>query len=389
MQADTITVRLEVKDSQTRGVLEEIMNSAGGFVLQAPEDRGNCDLLILETGDDSKKDFERIHQLQSDGIVSHVFLTSKDSDPDKLIRAMRAGVKEFILQPVDREEAKSALLGLKARQVRQETARIPEKSGKIITVFGSKGGVGATTVAVNLAANFTRLEGVQSVAVMDMNLVFGEIPLFLGMEPLFDWVEVAKNISRLDATYLSSILYRHTSELFVLPSPAKVIEDYRVSPAVIEKILNLMKTMFDYVVIDNGQCLDEVSKMVLKLSDKVLLVTVLSLPCLINLKRVQDTFHRFGYPFDGNIDIVVNRYLKKSLISLKEAEDSFGKSFLWTIPNDYHTTMSAINQGKPISVVGEKTEISASFKDLASTIAGKRERKESASSWRRYLRSSA
>ena len=96
MQADTITVRLEVKDSQTRGVLEEIMNSAGGFVLQAPEDRGNCDLLILETGDDSKKDFERIHQLQSDGIVSHVFLTSKDSDPDKLIRAMRAGVKEFM-----------------------------------------------------------------------------------------------------------------------------------------------------------------------------------------------------------------------------------------------------------------------------------------------------
>jgi len=259
----------------------------------------------------------------------------------------------------------------------EEKSSHPEvELGQIINFFGSKGGVGTTTLAVNLAVSLASRKDKPRVALLDMNSSFGEVSMFLSIESAFDWVDVAKNIDRLDATYLMSTLTRHESGVHVLPSPIRLREGYKTNPHVIETMLRLMQSMFDYVILDSGQSLDDNTKAILRMSDLTLLVFIASLPCIINLKRILETFRDLGYPSDDSVEIVANRSLKSAEISQKEIESSLKKKVYFTFPNDYRNTMSSINQGKPITAIDSKSEICQKFNELASLIV-EREKSES------------
>jgi pilus assembly protein CpaE len=134
-----------------------------------------------------------------------------------------------------------------------------------------------------------------------------------------------------------------------------------------------MRTEFDYIVIDSGQSLNEISMKVLELSDTVLVNAILSLPCLINVKRLRELFRRLGHPADENVRIVINRYHKNSVISLKDAEKGIEKRVFWQIPNDFNTTVSAINQGKTLAALSRKAGITQNIMELASQFGGKTE----------------
>jgi pilus assembly protein CpaE len=384
MDLTTLKVRLDIKDDSIRQEFTRIVSSVEGFATYGPGDSGAVDLLILQLEDRPEEDIRHVQQVISSGTAREVFLTSTVLKPEILIEAMRAGVKEFFSQPINKEEVKRALLKLREQQSahKAQKAEGPKKQGKIINVIGSKGGVGTTTVAVNLATSLAEADREKMVALIDMNLLFGEIPLFLSIESVFDWMEVAKNISRIDSTYLLSVMSRHNTGVHVLPSPAKVLDEFRVTPQVIEALLVQMRSMFDYIVIDSGQVLDDISRTILKLSDSLIIVTLLSLPCLINVKRLTDHFHKFGYPQDEDIQVLVNRHHKRSMISLEDAEKSLKKKIFWNIPNDFQTTMSAINQGRPLSVMDSASEITASFRELAIMITGKGQKKKSILPWR-------
>ena len=272
---------------------------------------------------------------------------------------------------------KAALLQLKERRGKGKIVGDKRKHGKIIDVIGSKGGVGNTTLAVNLAASLIETPGSPLVALIDMNLLFGEIPIFLNIESVFNWGEIARNISRLDATYLMSILSKHTSGLYVLPSPTGLDGVNVANPEIIEKLLGLMRNVFDYIVIDGGQAIDDISMKILEMSDMVLLVAILSLPCLTNVKRLLWIFQKLGYPQQEDIRIVINRHHRKlTVITPKEAEESINQKIFWFIPNDYPTTMSAINQGKTLSTVAPGAEVSKNIKELASQFIEKEEKEK-------------
>ena len=356
-----ISVRLEVKNSKVREEIEEVVSSTKGFYYQ--RSGGPCDVLILEI--DENFGFHLLPSLQATGI----FLTSDRVDSGLLIQALRAGVKEFFPQPIKKEDVRNALL--KFKEQKGETKGPEEKNGKIIDVIGSKGGVGTTTVAVNLASTLVGLG--KQVALVDMNLLFGEIPIFLNLEAAFHWGEIVKNISRLDSSYLMGILSKHTSGLYVLPSPAG-LDELKGSeiPIVIDKLLRLMQGLFDFVIIDGGHSLDDTSLKGLEIANSVFLVAELSLPCLTNVKKLLWTFSQLGYPKEEDTKVIVSRYHKRSLIQPKDAEESIKKKIYWCIPNDYSTVTSAINQGKTLAVVERNAEISKSFKELASETIGRR-----------------
>ena len=223
MELTTLKVRLEIRDDSIRQEFTRVVSSVEGFATYGPGDSGSVDLLILQLGDRPEEEIKQVQEVIIAGTAREVFLTSRVLKPEILIEAMRAGVKEFFPQPVNREEVKRALLKLREQQSSQkhQQAEGPKKHGKIINVIGSKGGVGTTTVAVNLATSLAEVDREKMVALIDMNLLFGEIPLFLSIESVFDWMEVAKNISRIDSTYLLSVMSRHNTGVHVLPSPAK------------------------------------------------------------------------------------------------------------------------------------------------------------------------
>jgi pilus assembly protein CpaE len=376
MAENPILVRFEIKQQKVREELEEIISSTDGFQVGNSSNPLSCDLLILEIGEDLKKEFQLVQNIQDSGMAREIFLTSSRFDPNLLIQALRAGAKEFFPQPIKKEEVIVALLKFKERREKVPHEGGEKKKGKIIDVIGSKGGVGNTTIAVNLAASLIESTGAPLVALIDMNLLFGEIPIFLNIESGFNWGEIARNISRLDSTFLMSILSKHSSGVYVLPSPTGLDGVNVANPEIIEKLLGLMRNVFDYIVIDGGQALDDISLKILEMSDMVLLIAILSLPCLTNVKRILWIFQKLGYPQQEIIKIIINRHSKKSVISLKEAEESINQKFFWFVPNDYFTTMSAINQGKTLLSVAPGAEVSRNLRELASRFIEKQEQEK-------------
>jgi pilus assembly protein CpaE len=362
---NTIRIKIEVKQAGLRRKLDEIISSSGRMQVQRAQDTRRADLLIFELGDDTANEFQYIESLLNSDAVAEVFLISENSVPAVLLQAIRTGAKEFLPQPINEGELRQALEKFKDRRDKPGR-KDPDGIGRIITVIGSKGGVGTTTVAVNLAVNLAGKKNVPpSVALIDMNMLFGEIPLFLELKPGFHWGEITKNIVRLDSTFLMNILTKHQSGVYVLPSPGHLNHREPMIPELVGRLIGFIQRIFDFVIIDGGQSLDESSLKILEMSDTVLLITLLSLPCLSNTNRLLESFGDLGYLPKERVRIVANRCLKNSDISLKDAEESIDKKVFWTIPNDYKTTMSAINNGKPLYQIASKSPVTRSMEGLA------------------------
>ena len=178
---------------------------------------------------------------------------------------------------------------------------------------------------------------------------------------------------RRSSEYLRSVTDAVFALICVLPSPTTLDGMNVATPKIIASLLDVMKETFDFIVIDGGQSLGDISLKILEMSDAVLVVSILNLPCLSNVKRLLWTFQKLGYPQKEHVKIVMNRYHKKSLISLSEAEQSIGQEIFWQIPNDFQTTMSAINQGKLLSSVDTGADINKNFRMLASSFIKREE----------------
>lgn len=363
------TVLLKIQDPASLAQLEKLVSAADGYTLTT-ENMAPHDLLIFEVTDkDTEGQFNFIRETMSSGKANHLFLVSGATDPNILIQALKIGPREFFQLPLNLDDVQKALIKL---QTVGSTGNItvsstPSKEGMIMHIIGTKGGVGTTTIAVNLARALCNPKTGKTVALMDMNLLFGDIPIFLNMEsPQFDWAEIARNITRLDSNFLMGTLYKHPSGLYVLPSPTSIIESFASGPDIITKLLKLMRTMFDYVVIDGGQDLGEFCKAIMKLADRVVVVTLLNLPCLVNIKRLRDTFLRLGYPSDDRVFIIANRVGKRSgNISVENAEQTTKKKIAWTVPNDFQNTMDAINMGKTLQEIAPGSDINRRISEIA------------------------
>jgi pilus assembly protein CpaE len=384
MQNHMHTIKLMLRNHKLNQNIDDILRTTSGFEVLQERDTRKPDLLFFELGPDAEKEMAKIESLLKANEVGAVFLTAESAEPAVLMQAIRLGAKEFFPQPIKIDEVKQALETFK-EQPKESTQKGADKSGKIISIFGSKGGVGTTTVAVNLAMSLLQAQKGQSVVLMDMNTLFGEVPLFLEMSPKFHWGEITKNIERLDNTFLTNILTQHESGIHVLPSPAYLNGHMRPTPEIMSRLLDLMKRMFDYVLIDTGQSTNDTSLRVVELSDILMLITILSLPCLANTSRLIKSFLDLGYAEDDRIKIVLNRYTKNNDISLKDAEIGIKKELFWIIPNDFNTTMSAINKGKPLAQIASRAAITKSFEDLARALQAPKSQPEE-KKWRIFKR---
>ncbi len=367
MQSTDYTIKLMLKSYKLERFIVDILSTSRRFKILHQHDTRKPDLLFFELGEDVEKEIALIESLLEAGDISEVFLTAEHAETSVLMRAIKLGVKDFFPQPINEEEVKKALQSFIDKKD-QSAPKREDKSGEIISVFGSKGGVGTTTVAVNLGTSLLQLKSVESVALIDMNTLFGEVPLFLEMSPKFHWGEITKNIDRLDNTFLTNILTKHQSGIYVLPSPAYLNGHVRPTPEIMSRLLELMKRMFDYVLIDAGQSTNDTSLRVIEMSNIVLLITILSLPCLANTNRLIKSFLDLGYSDNARIKVVLNRYMKTADISLKDAEAGIKQKLFWVIPNDYKTTMAAINSGKPLSQIASRAAITKNFESLAGTL---------------------
>jgi len=380
MPAAAYKVQIHIENRHLRQQFEEFVALRPEFVIMDDKDAKRPDLLLMGIGDDPDSTFEQIHDILINDSAGEIFLVSDTTDQNHIIKAMRAGAREFFGPYTEEQEITSALERFLARQskIRSETAS--QSTSQVISILGSKGGVGTTTVAVNLAVQLTKMDKPQSVVLLDMNL-FGDIPLFLEIEPTYSWKEITKNISRLDSIFLKNIMAMDPSGLYVLPSPGYLETHNMATPEIMERLFRVMSAMFDYIIVDAGQLLNDPTLKILELSDKVFLVAVQSLPCLAKTNKILRTFRDLGYPHPNNVQIILNRFVKNPNIDKEDVEKTLDKEVFWSLPNDYLTTISAINKGQPLSKVAPKKEITKSFQDLAESLSqspseGKKQKKK-------------
>jgi pilus assembly protein CpaE len=378
MMDHKFTVKIHSNKDEIKKKFEGILLAAGGFTIRSQRERP--DLLIFDLSEKYEEEFKFLQSISDSDAVGEVFVTSDKKDSDLLLSAMRIGIKEFITQPLNELEVSEAL-DLFKKRFKKSPSIASSHTGKVINVIGAKGGVGTTTVAVNLASVLAEKRKTETVAIMDLNTVFGEIPLFLSVKPKYHWGHIVKNLNRIDSTFLINAMTRHSSGVHVLPSPGYLNGHPPATAAIMEHLLGTMKKTFDLIIVDGGQSLDGPALKVIEMSDDVLLITLLSLPCLRNTNNLLKSLTNVGVMRADRIRLVINRFLKKSDITIKEAEDNVHREIFWQIPNDYRTTMSAINRGKPLREISTKAGITKNLASLADSLVVEEENKSEKKRW--------
>jgi pilus assembly protein CpaE len=296
----------------------------------------------------------------------NLFITAKKADSKVVIKAMRAGAKEFLLQPVDKEEILNAINNA---IMNFSQSIVSCKEGKIITLFGSKGGVGTTTTAVNVATSLAKYTQ-KDVVVVDMNLQFGNASLMLDIKAKYSILDLAKNIDNIDLQLLKAKLQKNSAGIALLPGPPQIEEAEAIRSEHIEQVLLLLKRIFDYVVIDTNHNFDDNTIKALDESDIILLISNLDVPTIYNTKRCLDVFQKIGYDKE-KVFLVLNRYSTHDEIDLKSMEKLLDYPIFWRIPNqDFKTVITSINKGTPISQWMPNSKLSQNYLKMIKNFNG-------------------
>jgi pilus assembly protein CpaE len=321
-------------------------------------------VVIMEVGKDVDLSLERMDTILKRFPQVSIFATSEDKSSDTILRVMRAGADEYILRPISEADLDSALQKHGRLWI---TKPVPEEEvGSVITVFSPKGGVGVTTVAINLATQIHATTK-KSTLLVDLDLDSGDASTFFNLKPSYTISDVTANMSRLDRSFLKGVVTRHESGVHVLAEPQRVEDATSILSEDIRKIMRLLKTMFEYIVVDTESATDNRTMSALEMSDYILITFVMSLPGIKNMQRYLRFLEGKGFAKD-KIKLVVSRYLKKGDIRLDDAEKALNHSIFWSIPNDYDAAMSCLNKGLPLSMCQPKSKLNISIKDLATTM---------------------
>jgi pilus assembly protein CpaE len=400
MNSRKIAVSVEAVEGQRREALASALAALEGVEV-LPAAVRQAELTLLALGQDAASDMALAASLVGQGSVGQpgrprIVLVGPAPSPELLLSAMRLGITEYLAEPVLRTELGAVLERVQDRLCPVAPAlpagqlAAQSQGGRVVLVLGAKGGIGTTTVAVNLADTLTR-QGCGRTALLDLAQPQGETPIFLDLEHTYTWADVAANIGRLDATYLESVLARHHSGLAVLPAPDFSAEAF-LAPAVLRRILELLRRSYAQVVIDGGTGHDEATLEALDMADDVLLVMDLSLPCLARAKRFLEAVRATQPGLLPRLRLVANRKTSESDIGTNEAEGILQKHIAWVVVNDYKSALSAINQGKTLAESDPRSAIAkglaAMARDLCRDVPAKaNQAKPSSSLWARLRNS--
>jgi pilus assembly protein CpaE len=304
-----------------------------------------------------------------------ILVSSSSTDGRLILESMRAGAKEFLNEPVRPEDLNAAL----QRVRRQNAGGAPSRKDhcQIIALAGATGGVGTTSIAVNLACALAADES-HSVVLVDLDMALGDADVFLDTIPEYTLADVAQNVERLDLTLLKKSLTKHSSGVHLLPRPMQLDEVRHISQDKLQRVLGLLKTSFTHLVIDCSKGFSELDMLAMRAADDVLMVTQLDLPCLRNVVRLLMTFDEDDH-LRERVKIVVNRVGHDSgQISLKKARDTIGRDVFWQVPNDYRVMVEVRNNGVPLVQHAPKAGITQSIGQLGDALIGKKADDESA-----------
>ena len=327
------------------------------------------DLMILDVmmpGMNGLEVCQRLRKQQETASLPIIVLSAGSQVDDK-VRGLEAGADSYVTKPVALSEIIARVAALLQRRAQLTDAAVAAK-GQTLAVYGAKGGVGTTFVAVNLAVALRQVSN-KSVVLVDANLQFGDVGLALNMRPDHTLLDLRPYLGQLDSELIDSVLVSHSSGIQLLLASLDLEANVSMSPQLLGQVLAKLEETFDYVVVDTWTVLDERTQAVLDSADKIVLLTTPQMSSLRNARLFLNPQEASEHGPETLL-VTVNRYDDGGGITTQDITQVLQQRIAARLPDDGDLVMYSLNRGVPLVVSHPRSSVARSLFELAGAIAG-------------------
>lgn len=338
------------------------------------------DLAIIHLDNDPERAVQLVAQISTQWADMPLLVIS--SKHGAILEALQAGAKQFITEPYTLEHLlmalRKALTAGGTAPINAGSSLVPRvtASSQVIAILGARGGVGCTSLAVNLGCCLAA-DPENSVTLVDLDLALGDAGVHLALTPNYTLADLAANIDKLDLNFLKRSLVRHeASALSVLDRPVQISDLDVIQGAHVERILNLLRLCNTHLVIDLSKRFTTIDAAALAVADEILLVSQLELSAVLNATRIIAALGVIEGIGD-KIKVVLNKQGldetedERHRISPKKAEEIIGKPFYWQVPYDPRPMNAARNEGQPLARFAPRCRVNHALQGLANALSNK------------------
>jgi len=346
---ETISVALNLHDRELLRQITSHLAELGGtkIVGSSTNDSlppADAQVVVVEDPPTGLDVLDKLHKLREHLSGAAVFVVSGRSEPEHIVEVMQAGAVEYFLTPMSPQKLLVALD--KVRGLLSDLTA--SAKGSVYSFISSKGGLGATVLAVNTAAAMA-LRGAGSVALVDNSLQSGDSSVLLDLIPERTIEDICRHFHRLDASFLRGAMVTHSSGLHFLAAPAAPEDSGGIRSEHLSRVLDLAKEVYSQTVVDcQSMSVDQYSVEAFKASDKIFIITDMSVPAVRNATRLIQLIHKLRIN-PHKVEVVVNRFIRGGGgPPVSEIEKTLGRRVFWLFPNNFGDVIASINQGIPL-----------------------------------------
>lgn len=293
-----------------------------------------------------------------------ILATTDDATAEFVVQIIRAGAMEFVRRPVEPRELVAAL----DKVARLRGRAVQRRQGRVTAVFSAKGGLGATTLAVNLGACFAERVTTKSTLLVELDTRHSDVVTFLDLRPRYSILDVFESMDRMDESLLQGLMVKHASGLWVLPGPSKMERGY-LGGEQVQAGIELLRGHFDNVVLDLRHDIDPGTIAALEAADTVLFLTSLNVSALRSGAAALAAFRHLGLDLK-KVKLVVMRDGTGEDVTVKHARETLGLPVYWKTPSEYAPVVASINNGRPVVTDAPRSKIAKNVRQLSDMLLG-------------------
>lgn len=359
--------------SAIRGMIQdediEVVGQASGGVKALDKiENTSPDIIIMTLGGGDSDVLSLTERIVLHKPRTFVILLTETLDMETMKEAIRVGAHNIIEFPTSEKSFGDYIKSVYNSEMIRLNSLVEKQNiswmSRVITVFGSKGGLGKTTIATNIAVKLAQSR--KKVALIDLDLQFGDIHIFLDIEPKETIAELVQDVYAPNIDSVRSYMVVHSSGVHVLCAPKSPEYAEIVSPEKVQSLLSLLRTYYDYVIIDTPPSFNEVTMTAIESSSTVLFVTGLDVSILKNSKLSLSLFESLKQK--EKVRVLVNRAVEINTITLNDVQRIIGCPIWAKIPSDYKVAVTALNRGVPFIMGAPNTKLSQSLADVANLL---------------------